>query len=137
MILVDTGPFVALFDPRDREHARCSATLASLDQALISTVPVLTEAFHLLPTATRGAANLRTLIARGGISLWFMDGPGLRRALDLMEQYADHLMDLADASLVVAAESLRVRKIFTLDRDDFSTYRIRRGRALQQFEIIP
>jgi hypothetical protein len=137
VILVDTGPFVALFDPRDGEHARCSATLASLDQTLFTAVPVLTEAFHLLPADSRGAANLRSFIARGGISLWYMDGPGLRRALDLMEQYVDHPMDLADASLVVAAESLRVRKIFTLDRDDFSTYRIRRGRTLQQFEIIP
>ena len=137
MILVDTGPFVALFDPRDHEHPRCSAVLASLGRALYTTIPVLTEAFHLLPAETLGAANLRTFIARGGISVWFMDRPSLRRALDLMEQYADHPMDLADASLVVAAESLRVRRIFTLDRDDFSTYRIRRGRALQPFEIVP
>jgi predicted nucleic acid-binding protein len=137
VILVDTGPFVALFDPRDREHARCRAVLASLDQALFTTIPVLTEAFHLLPAASRGAANLRTFIARGGISPWFMDRPSLQRALELMEQYADHPMDLADASLVVAAESLRVRTIFTLDLDDFSTYRVRRGRALQPFEIVP
>lgn len=46
-------------------------------------------------------------------------------------------LDLADASLVAAAESLRVRTIFTLDLDDFSTYRVRRGRALQPFEIVP
>jgi predicted nucleic acid-binding protein len=136
VILVDTGPFVALFDPRDHEHARCSAVLATLDQALFTTIPVLTEAFHLLPAASRGAANLRTFIARGGISLWFMDRPSLQRAMELMEQYADHPMDLADASLVAAAESLRVRKIFTLDRDDFSTYRARRGRTLQPFEIV-
>ena len=137
MILVDTGPFVALFDPRDHQHVRCSAVLASLDQALITTIPVLTEAFHLLPAASRGAANLRAFIVRGGISLWFMDALGLQRALHLMEQYADHPMDLADASLVTAAESLLVRRVFTLDRYDFSTYRVRRGRALQPFEIVP
>jgi predicted nucleic acid-binding protein len=34
-------------------------------------------------------------------------------------------MDLADASLIVAAESLRTTKVFTLDRIDFRTYRIR------------
>jgi len=137
VILVDTGPFVALFDPRDHQHVRCSAVLASLNQALITTIPVLTEAFLLLPAASRGAANLRAFIVRGGISLWFMDASGLQRALNLMEQYADHPMDLADASLVTAAEALLVRKIFTLDRDDFATYRVRRGRALQPFEIVP
>ena len=137
MILVDTGPFVALFDPRDAEHERCSAALGRMDETLLATIPVLTEAFHLLPAGTRGAANLRTFIRRGGVSLWFMDAPSLQRALDLMEQYADHPMDLADASLVAAAEALRTRKVFTLDRDDFSTYRLRRGRTPLAFEILP
>ena len=36
-------------------------------------------------------------------------------------------MDLADASLVAAAEALGTRKIFMLDRKDFETYRLRRG----------
>ena len=137
MILVDTGPFVALFDPRDGEHARCRAALAGLDAPLFTTVPVLTEAFHLLPASTRGAGNLRTFIARGGVSIWYLDGAGLRRCLALMEQYKDHPMDLADASLVAAAEALRTRRIFTLDRGDFSTYRLRRGRGHQPFEITP
>jgi uncharacterized protein len=45
-------------------------------------------------------------------------------------------MDLADASLVVAAETLETRTIFTVDRGDFSTYRIQRGHAHEPFEII-
>jgi hypothetical protein len=39
-------------------------------------------------------------------------------------------MDLADASLVVAAESLTLRRVFTLDRD-FYIYRLADGTALQ------
>ena len=35
----------------------------------------------------------------------------------LMRQYADTPMDLADASLVCAADALRQRLIFTLDSD--------------------
>jgi predicted nucleic acid-binding protein len=45
-------------------------------------------------------------------------------------------MDLADASLLVAAESLNSNKIFTLDRHDFETYRIRRGHRHIKFEVI-
>ena len=40
---------------------------------------------------------------------------------ELMETYADRPMDLADASLIVAAEELRTCKVFTVDRDDFQT----------------
>jgi predicted nucleic acid-binding protein len=53
-----------------------------------------------------------------------------------MEQYADHPMDLADASLIVAAEALRTRKIFTIGRSDFTTYRIRRGHRYYDVKII-
>ena len=53
-----------------------------------------------------------------------------------MERYADHPMDLADASLVTAAEALSTRRIFTIDRNDFSTYRVRRGHRNEAFEIV-
>jgi uncharacterized protein len=53
-----------------------------------------------------------------------------------MELYADHPMALADASLIVAAEALRTRMIFTIDRSDFATYRIRRGHRCYNVEIV-
>jgi len=46
------------------------------------------------------------------------------------------LADLAAASLVVAAESLDVRRIFTVDRNDFETYRVRRGHRHHPMEIV-
>ena len=52
-----------------------------------------------------------------------------------MARYADLPMDLADASLIVAAESLRLRKVFTIDRD-FSAYRIQRGHHFDTFQIV-
>jgi hypothetical protein len=61
VILVDTGPFVALFDPKDPLHERCKATLRSIREP---------------------------------------------------------------------------RKVFTLDRGDFSTYRIRRGHRHEPVEIV-
>ncbi|MDP9121135.1 MAG: hypothetical protein M3O15_07170 [Acidobacteriota bacterium] len=69
--------------------------------------------------------------------MWYLDGAALERSLDLMEQCADRPMDFADASLVAGAEALRTRTIFTLDRADFSTYRLRHGRTQEPFEIIP
>jgi uncharacterized protein len=53
-----------------------------------------------------------------------------------MEQYADHPMDLADASVIAAAEVLQTRKVFTLDKADFAAYRIRRGHRHQPVDVI-
>jgi predicted nucleic acid-binding protein len=53
-----------------------------------------------------------------------------------MEVYADHPMDLADASLVAAAEALGTRRVFTIDRKDFETYRVRRGHRHYPVEIV-
>jgi predicted nucleic acid-binding protein len=90
----------------------------------------------MLDPTSIGSRQLREFVVTGGVGVWFMDQPALKRALELMARYADHPMDLADASLVVAAETLETRTIFTVDRGDFSTYRIQRGHAHEPFEII-
>lgn len=58
----------------------------------------------------------------------------LRRARSLMGRYRDLPMDFADATLVVLAEEIGTRLVFTSDHRDFSVYRIR-GR--QSFTIVP
>ena len=55
------------------------------------------------------------------------------RVRRLMENYSDLPMDLADATLVVLAETLGTRRIFTLE-SDFRMYRYRRR---QPFDIVP
>jgi len=136
MILVDTGPLVALFDPQDGQHARCVRVLKSIREPIATTTPVLTEAFHMLGPASIGSNRLREFIEGGGLSVWFVGRTSLSRAFELMERYADHPMDLADASLVVAAESLATRKVFTLVRRDFATYQVRRGHRQQAIEMV-
>jgi hypothetical protein len=136
MTLVDTGPLVALFDPKDSEHDRCVATLRSIRGPLRTTVPVLTEAFHMLNPGSQGSSALRAFVSKDGLSVFWLDADGLRRAFELMDRYADHPMDLADASLIVAAESLRTRKVFTLDRRDFRAYRVRRGHREYPVEMV-
>jgi uncharacterized protein len=41
-----------------------------------------------------------------------------------MRKYANRPMDLADAALIRVAEREGLRKIFTVDRRDFSVYRL-------------
>ncbi|HZO88472.1 MAG TPA: hypothetical protein VFB38_09035 [Chthonomonadaceae bacterium] len=51
----------------------------------------------------------------------------------LMRQYRDTPMDLADASLVAAAEALKVRRIFTLDNDFY----VNQMDGNKPFEVVP
>jgi predicted nucleic acid-binding protein len=136
VILVDTGPLVALFEPRDGAHQGAKETLARLDEDLVTTVPVLTEVFHLLGPASRGSAAVRAFVMRGGLRTWWLADRSLARAFRLMDQYADHPMDLADASLVAAAEALKTTRVFTIDRRDFLSYRARIGRSTRSFTLV-
>jgi hypothetical protein len=136
LILVDTGPLVALFDPADGSHARCVRVLRSVDEPLATTVPVLTEAFHLLGPGSTGGQRLMDFISESGLTVWTFDDELLSRCFELMIQYADRPMDLADASLVALAEAERLKRIFTIDRNDFDTYRIKRGHRHYQFEVV-
>ena len=136
MILVDTGPIVALLDPADALHSACVDALRPITEPLGTTTPVLTEAFHLLTPGSIGCSNLMRYVREGGLTIWFLGPDTLGRAFDLMEQYSDHPMDLADASLVVMAEAENARKVFTIDRADFASYRIKRGHRYQAFELI-
>ena len=136
MILADTGPIVALFDPKDAMHGRCVATLRTIREPLWTTTPVLTEAFHMLGPNSTGSDRLREFVEKGGLLVWFLDRHTLRHAFELMDRYGDHPMDLADASLIAAAEALGTQRVFTLDRRDFLTYRIRRGHRHVAVQIV-
>lgn len=135
MILIDTGPLVALIDKGDREtHRKCTATFRSLRMPLLTTWPCLTEAMHFLG-GVRGwqsQAVLWRFFERGALQLHHPQPDEWVRIRALMEQYQDTPMDIADASLVWLAEATGVKQIFTLD-SDFFIYRIK-GKDV--FDII-
>jgi predicted nucleic acid-binding protein len=70
------------------------------------------------------------------MDLWWFSERSLFRAFRIMDDYADQAMDLADASLVAAAEVLRVTRVFTIDRRDFLVYRARIGRTARSFTLV-
>ncbi len=136
MILIDAGPLVSAFRRSESSHAACAAKLKALHGPFATTLPVLTEAFHLLAPAGRPADRLRAFVRRGGAAIFDLTAADLERAFFLMEQYADLPMDFADASLIAAAESLKTLKIFTLDRRDFGVYRIKRGKQRLPVTVV-
>ena len=134
--LCDTGPLVALLDRDDPHHTRCVAALQTLPaQPLLTTWPCLTEAMYLLSRAGGLPAQdeLWGYLADGLVVLHIPETTEWERIRALMRQYHDAPMDLADASLVAAAERFQLRRIFTLDRH-FYAYRID---GQHPFDVIP
>ena len=136
MILTDTGPLVALINRNDPNHAKCiNATKQLPSEPLLTTWPCLTEAMYLLHRVRgyQAQAVLWQMRAEGRLTLHNADTDEVDRIAALMDKYQDKPMDLADASLVAAAEKLGINRIFTLD-SDFHIYRMSDGSA---FEIVP
>lgn len=134
MVIIDTGPLVALFDKTEATHEQSHAILKQFRAAPVTTWPVLTEAFYLLAGWEKGQRKLWDFILAGGVRIDDISAGGHARMRELMEKYADNPMDLADASLVVVAETHRIKKVFTLDRSDFERYR---PKHCSHFEIMP
>lgn len=124
MILVDAGPLVALIDADDQHHAKCVSTLRSLREPLASVWPPVTEAMYLLADVPKAQDNLWEMLERGAVNILPLYSADVPRMRELMRKYADRHMDFADAALVRVAEREGIQKIFTIDREDFSVYRL-------------
>jgi len=132
-MLTDTGPLLALFDEGDPYHTACHAVVRNLPPGpLLTTWPCFTEAMYLLNGVGgyRFQESLWTMRRQGRLLLLDLTSTEADRADELMAQYRNVPMDLADASLVTIAESRGIRRLFAID-SDFYIYRLADGSALE------
>jgi predicted nucleic acid-binding protein len=135
-ILVDTGPLYAMADRDDDWHARVVGFLGRSRDELIVPVAVLPEAAYLL-AAHLGPAAERKLVqsfVNGEMGLAELTLPDLRRTLELLDRYAAARIGFVDATVIATAERLKISRILTTDRRDFSLIRPRHCKA---FELLP
>ena len=132
--LIDTGALFAIVNPRDQWHAPCMEILRSALFPLATTASALTELFHLLPSNPWGVGAGWRFLDPDIVTVLPIGDEDMPRIKELMVQYADRPMDFADATLVRLAERESLTTIFTVDHDDFETYRIN-GR--RRFRIVP
>jgi predicted nucleic acid-binding protein len=125
IVLVDTGPLVALCDQRDGFHARATRELDRLAKhRFVVSDAVLAEAHHLLP-ARPARHRLAAMVARLPMTAWVSDDPEVARAdgWAWMARYAEHGPDWADALLVVASSKLKRAAVWTFDSEFRTTWR--------------
>jgi uncharacterized protein len=108
----------------DQHHIACTAELKTLREPLATVWPALTKAMYLLADFPIGQDAIWEMVGRGALQLRPLDTTDVPRIRELMHKYANRPMDLADAALIRVAEREGLRKIFTVDRRDFSVYRL-------------
>ena len=125
MIIADTGFWLALANRDDRHHDQAKAALARVREPLVTTWPVMTETCHLMLARLTGTAQIAFVQAwvDGAFRVFDVAESHGPRMVELMKQYAELPMDLADASLVVLAEALGTGRILSTDQRDFRAYR--------------
>ena len=132
MVLVDSGPLIALFNRGDRWHAPVLDWLRANPAArLLTTWPVATEVCALLARRLGNDCALDFLrwAQRGGVAITAAADGSLTEILRLSERFASLPFDLADASIAEAAARLKLRHLLSIDVD-FDVYRDRAGRPL-------
>jgi predicted nucleic acid-binding protein len=132
--LIDTGAFLALIDNKDRWHERCVQVYQALDVPLATSAAVLTELFYLAGIRLGRQDAAWGLLGSGAVTVLPIDDADLPALEQLMRKHADRPMDFADATLVHLARREQLNVVFTIDHDDFETYRID-GRG--PFRIVP
>ena len=124
--IIDTGPILALLNKADPWHGPCAEVYRGLRLPLATTAAVLAEVFHLLHR--RRNWNLLehawNFVLSDAVTVMRVDDDDLPALSALMAQYSDRPMDFADATLVHVAERESTDFVFTIDHNDFETYRV-------------
>ena len=109
-----------------------------LDEALVVTWSVVTETCHLMLARLGVRAELRFVeqVSRN-VEIHDLGQEHFGAIRVLMEKCADLTMDLADASLVLAATELGEGCILSTDLCDFATYRWKDTEPFHSLLLLP
>lgn len=136
MIVCDTSGLYAFFDANDPNHAAVGAAVEQDDGPYIVSPFVLAELDYFIAERRGIDVELAALeeLASCAWELPSFDAQDLRRARQLVSDYADQDIGLADASLVLLAERYRTNRVLTRDHRHFRVLRTTRGGP---FAILP
>jgi predicted nucleic acid-binding protein len=134
LVLMDTGPWVALVDRSEERHKKCVEWLKDFKGNILSSEAVLTEVLYLLNFSPRAQSAAIDFVLNEAIMLVPSSLESLKRVKRLMDKYQDIPMDYADATLVSIAEDLSITHVVSFDAKDFGIYRIS---SKQPFVVLP
>lgn len=135
-LIADTGAIYGLYDRRDRHHKALRQAIERETGAILIPAVILAEIDYLLRSRLGVHAELNFMndILAGAFTLEPFTLADLAQSRDLIERYRELNLGFADASVVAAANRLRIRRILTVDVRDFRAVRAWDGAA---FTLLP
>lgn len=127
--ILDTGPWVALIDRSESCHHATVDWLKGFTGKLYSTEAVITEVLYLLNFSIQAQSAAMEFVTQSVVELVPSSVSSVSKSQKLMQKYADLPMDYADATIVALAEETRIHDVVTLDKKDFSVYRLPQNKA--------
>lgn len=136
MIVVDTGPLVAIANRDDPDHDRCLAWYETAAGPLLLPALVLAEVCFLIERESGSKAEAAFLrsVRDQDLRLESPTTADLDRMAELVERYSDLPLGATDASVVAIAERRKIATVATLDLRHFSVVRPAHAAAL---DLVP
>lgn len=135
-LICDTGAIYALYDADDQHHAECQAVVSAEQGPLFLPMALLSEIDYLLTTrlGLDAAMDFIDSIRSGAFTLVGLTAADVVRCQELVSQYRDLPLGLADACVVATAERLRLQTLFKVDQRHFRTVQ---PRGFGHFVLLP
>ena len=135
-LIVDAGALFAQADADQVGHDAIRATLLREREILVTTALAIAEADYLILDRLGPDAEAAFVedVVEGTYQVECLDRTELGRARDLLAQYRDLRVGLADASLVILAERYNTRRILSFDERAFRAITPLQGGS---FTILP
>jgi predicted nucleic acid-binding protein len=133
---VDAAALYAQADADEPQHEAVARILLHEHEALVTTELVVAEADNLILSRLGVSVELAFLedLAEGTYRVECLTAHELRTARDVVAQYRDLRLGLADASLVVLAQRYGTRRLLTFDERAFRQVRPLQGGC---FVVLP
>lgn len=122
IVLIDSGPLIALFDRSDKYHIKTKDFLKNFKGKFLTSWAVITEVSHMLDFNLNAQLAFLEWVNRGGVTLYDISQNDLNELIALMKNYTNVPMDLADATLMYIAHKENIKQIVSID-SDFDIYR--------------
>ena len=134
--LADSSYLFALFNTTDAQHHSARSVAEVYHINFVVPDVALTEVAFLFQRARGTSAVLGFLdaLAIKQVRLQPVTFDTLRRAREIMGEYADSRLDFVDCCIMALAEQLNITQVCTFDRRDFSIFR---PKHCDYLELLP
>lgn len=124
-VLLDTSFLLAAAFERDHNHSLAASALRNLTSGRLVSSPVVIELFFMISAriSYERAVELFALMQTAAFQIVDLSKADRQRMHEIMQQYQDAELDIADVAQLVLAERLGITRIYTFDRRDFSIFR--------------